>query len=65
MALTIDFSKKYSNLICEDLPKKQLTSVEDRGGYLIGDNKPTIPEKYRKNFVHPREGFVTLFCEEY
>lgn len=65
MALTINFSEKYSNLICEDLPKKQLESIEDRGGYLTSDNKPTIPEKYRKVFVHPREGFVKLFCEEY
>lgn len=65
MALTIDFSKKYSTLICRDLPKNQLTSVEDRGGYLTGDNKPTIPEKYQKKFVHPPEGFVAQYCEEY
>ena len=65
MAITIRFSEKYSNLICKDLPKKQLKSVEDRGGYLTRDNKPTIPEKYRKTFVHPREGFVNLYCEEY
>lgn len=65
MAITINFSEKYGNLICKDLPKKQLKSVEDRGGYLTEDNKSTIPEKYRKVFVHPPEGFVKLFCEEY
>lgn len=65
MAITINFSEKYSNLICNNLPKKQLKSVEDRGGYLTGENKPTIPEKYRKKIVHPPKGFVKLYCEEY
>lgn len=56
MAITIDFSKKYAHLICPDIPKLRLQS------YPYG---PQIPEKYRKNFIHPENGFVKLFCEEY
>jgi len=56
MAITIDFSKKYSHLICHDIPKKRL------GPY---PNASTIPEKYRKKLIHPENGFVKLFCEDY
>jgi len=56
MAITIDFSKKYAHLICPDIPKIQLRSYPY--------NVP-IPENYRKKFIHPEDGFVKLFCEEY
>ena len=56
MAITIDFSKKYAHLICRDIPKKRFQS------YPYG---PQIPEKYRQKFIHPENGFVKLFCEEY
>ena len=56
MAITIDFSEKYKHLICEDIPKLQLQSYP---------NQPQIPEKYRKQFVPPEDGFVKKFCEEY
>lgn len=65
MALKVNFSQKYSNLIFNDLQKYKLTSVEDRGGYLTGENRPVIPEKYRKQFIHPTDGFVAQYCEEY
>lgn len=55
MAITIDFSKKNAHLICPDIPKVQLRS------YPSID----IPEKYRKKFIHPEDGFVKMFCEEY
>ena len=56
MAITIDFSKKYANLVCREIPKNQMESYP---------NGPQIPEKYRKQFIHPENGFVKLFCEEY
>lgn len=65
MALKIDFSQKYSNLIIDDLSEYKMTSPEDRGGYLAGDDRPIIPEKYRRKFLHPDNGFVSQYCEEY
>ena len=56
MAITIDFAKKYAHLICSDIPKMTL------GSYPYS---APIPEKYRKKFIHPENGFVKLFCEEY
>ena len=56
MAITIDFSKEFADLICTDIPKTQMESYP---------NGPQIPEKYRKKFIHPENGFVKLFCEEY
>ncbi len=65
MALTINFREKYRDLINPNIPKHQLKSIEDRGGYLDGDTKPCLPEEYRRKAVHPPEGFVALYCEEY
>lgn len=56
MAITIDFSKEFADLICTDIPKTQMESYP---------NGPQIPEKYRKKFIHPENGFVKLLCEEY
>ena len=56
MAITIGFAKEYEHLICKDIPKLQLQSYP---------NQPQIPEKYRKQFVHPENGFVKMFCEDY
>lgn len=56
MAITIDFAQKYSHLICHDISKQRLRSYP---------NQPQIPEKYRKKFIHPENGFVKMFCEDY
>lgn len=56
MAITIDFSKEFADLICTNIPKTQMESYP---------NGLQIPEKYRKKFIHPENGFVKLFCEEY
>ena len=56
MAITIDFAKEYAHLIPVGLPKVQLQSYP---------NQPQIPEKYRKRFIHPEDGFVKKFCEDY
>ena len=56
MAITIDFSKKYEHLICNDIPKLQLHSYPYQN--------PT-PQKYRKKFIHTEDGFVKKFCENY
>lgn len=44
MAITIDFSSKYANLINEDLPRIQLKSEDDSDVPMISSN---IPNKYR------------------
>ena len=56
MAITIDFAKEFADLICTDIPKTQTEPFPN--------NNP-VPEKYRKKFIHPENGFVKLFCEEY
>lgn len=56
MAITVDFSKKYAHLICTCIPKNQIESYP---------SNIQIPEKYRQKFIHPEDGFVKLFCEEY
>ena len=56
MSITINFAEKYKDLICEDIPKIQCESYPHQN---------PIPEKYRKKFVHPENGFVKLFCEDY
>ena len=52
-----DFSKKYACLVCPDIPKRRLLSYPP--------SVTSIPEKYRKKFIHPEDGFVKLYCEEY
>ena len=56
VAITIDFAEKYKDLICKDIPKLQLQNYP---------NQIQIPEKYRKQFVHPEDGFVKKYCEDY
>ena len=47
--ITINFTEKYAHLICKDIPKLQLRS------YPYG---PSLPDKYRKKFIHTEEGFA-------
>ena len=51
--ITINFTEKYAHLICKDIPKLQLRS------YSYG---PSLPDKYRKKFIHTEEGFAYKFC---
>lgn len=64
MAITIDFSRKYANLRCEDLTIKQLSSQCEYCSDIpmIREN---IPDKYRRPFIHPENGFVNLYCKAY
>ena len=55
MAITIDFSKEFKDLICADIPEVQASSYPGMD----------IPEKYRKQFLHTEHGFAKMFCEEY
>ena len=56
MALDVNFPEKYANLICTDIQKMQPQSEPCT---------PKIPDKYQKKLIHPENGFVKLFCEEY
>ena len=56
MAITVDFSKEFADLICTDIPKTRIEAHPDN---------PEIPEKYRKKFIHSENGFAKMFCEEY
>ena len=51
--ITINFAEKYAHLICTDISKKQLQS------YPYGSS---LPDKYRKKFIHTEEGFAYKFC---
>ena len=62
MAININFSSKYANLIAGDIPKVQLKSQHDSDIPTISGN---IPDKYMKPFIHPENGFVKLYCEDY
>lgn len=56
------YNVKYQKMICKDVPKKKLESIEDRGGGLEKkcnrdpwiDNKPIVPN-----------GFIDKSCKEY
>ncbi len=65
MAINTNFREEYSDLIFGDVPRYELTSVEDRGGYLSGGNTPVIPRRYQKKFIHTPNGFAANYCEEY
>lgn len=52
------FSEKYAHLV----PDKGEVPVRRLGDY---PNGPTIPERYRKPWDNPPDGFAKLFCEEY
>lgn len=62
MAITLDFKSKYANLIDGDIPRIQLKSEDDSDIPMISSN---IPDKYRKAFIHPENGFVYLYCKDY
>ena len=62
MDIDIDFSLKYANLINKDLPRIQLKSEDDSDIPMISSN---IPDKYRRQFIHPEDGFVKKYCEDY
>lgn len=56
MANTIDFAKEYGHLMVNTgMPKAQLQAYP---------NSTRIPRKYRKKFIHTKNGFVNLFCKE-
>ena len=56
MANTTNFSKKYGHLaIGSDVPRAQLQAHP---------HSTRIPKKYRKKFIHTKNGFVNLFCKE-
>ncbi len=57
------FEEKYSALVCVDLPKKRLKSVENRGGYLFMDEKKSDPWVGKK--PHAPNGFVEKYCKEH
>jgi len=52
----IEFSKIFSHLVRHDIPKTQLQSYPC--------NLPN-PEESHKKVIHPENGFVKLYCEEY
>lgn len=62
MAIDIDFSSKYAHLINKDLPRVQLKSEDDSDIPMISGN---IPDRYRRYFIHPGDGFVKKYCEDY
>ena len=54
MANTIDFAKEYGHLmVSTDMPKTPLQAYP---------HSTKIPKKYRKKFIHTKNGFVNLFC---
>ena len=49
-----DFLEEYGDLVLEDIPRFQLPIPT-----------PNIPEKYRKQFCHTKDGFVAKYCADY
>ena len=62
MTITINFKNKYANLIDDGIPRIQLKSEDDSDIPMISGN---ISDKYRKPFIHPKNGFVNLYCKDY
>ena len=54
MAITINFAEKYANLKGEGIPARQAQGSPD---------KVQLPEGYGREWVHPENGFVNLFCK--
>lgn len=58
-----NFSEKYKDMIDRTLRLEMLDLEE--GVYLTEAKRPTTPSKYRRDFVHTQDDFVTLFCKDY
>lgn len=52
---------KYAELnkACKQYPVIELSSLEERGGYVKRGSKPRT---YRKPQVHAKDGFIEKFC---
>ena len=53
--------EKYAELnkACKQYPLIELSSVEDRGGYIQHNRKPKV---YQKPDGYAKDGFIENFC---
>ncbi len=58
--MAIKYDEIYKDLICEDVPRKRLKSVENHNDNQIKKIDPWIGEK-----PHAEDGFVVNYCLEY
>lgn len=57
------FDKMFPNLIVfEDSPKRDLESIEDRGGYIIRENIGPYGQSYDNQIEFPDDGFINKYC---
>lgn len=61
--MIIEFNKKYKGLICEEVPRKQLKSIENRGGYKKENRHSIDPWDGEKPYAE--DGFYVKYCKEY
>ncbi len=60
--MIVEFDKLYAGLICEDVPRRQLESIEDRGGYVRESDYSVDPWDGEKPYA--KDGFVMNYCME-
>ncbi len=54
--------EKYAELnkACKQYPPIQLSSIEDRGGYIVRDNQKSTFSPQEKDYAE--DGFIAVFC---
>lgn len=62
MHVIVEFDKLYAGLICEDVPRRRLKSMEDRGGYRRDSEYSIDPWDGEKPYA--KDGFVVKYCME-
>lgn len=61
--MIVEYDKIYKGLVCEEVPRKQLKSIENRGGYEKENNTVIDPWDGKKPYAE--DGFYVKYCMEY
>lgn len=59
--MVMKFSEEFQDLIDFDVPRKMLSSVEDRGGYLSEKHENDLIQAEIK---YAEDGFIAKYCME-
>lgn len=63
MAISIDFKKKYEHLIPKDVLPCRVELIDgDSDIPMVACN---TQKKYKREFIHPKNGFVEKYCKSY
>ena len=60
MTMIVRYDQMYPELICEDVPRRQLRSFDDGDGYENRKREPMDPWDGTKPYAE--DGFVAKYC---